>query len=112
MTKTFSWKVDLEGLSGDVKSSVSSVKFGDGYEQRAAIGINEKKQSWSVQKTGNLSDILPVKSFLDDVGGTESFKWTTPFGDQIVVVIDDGYKVSPKGGDVFQLSWTFRQVFE
>ena len=60
---------------------VRSVRFGDGYEQRLAYGLNTNLQVWQLSfnartdvETDNILD------FLDARNGVESFDWTTPDG--------------------------------
>ena len=111
--KTFTWPLDLDGFSGDFEQAISAIKFGDGYEQRRTSNINSKVQKWTVQKTGKAAALAPIKAFLEGVGGLESFLWTPKNNTQISVVVDGGsYKETSKGAGVYQLSWTFRQVFE
>lgn len=111
--KTFTWPLEVDGSGGEFKQTLSSIKFGDGYEQRRADGVNNTAQTWTVQRTGKFGDLAPIKSFLAGVSGLESFNWTPPNNAAIKVVVDNGtYKETPKGGGVYQLSWTFRQVFE
>ena len=110
--RIFTYKPDLEGAVGDFKSVVTVVKFGDGYEQRRAHGVNTKFQTWTLQKTGKAATLAPIKAFFDAVNGLESFLWIPPNGAQITVLLDDGYQETPKGGGIYQLSWTFRQVYE
>ena len=52
-------------------------KFGDGYEQRVADGINNNLQKWSLSFTKRSdADIDAIYDFLDARGGVESFFWT------------------------------------
>ncbi|KMJ40170.1 phage minor tail family protein [Salmonella enterica subsp. enterica serovar Typhimurium] len=45
--KTFHWKVDPD-MGVDSEPQVSVVRFGDGYEQRRASGINNDLKKYSV----------------------------------------------------------------
>lgn len=47
MMKTFHWKVDPD-MGVDSEPQVSVVRFGDGYEQRRASGINNDLKKYSV----------------------------------------------------------------
>ncbi|EDD0812844.1 hypothetical protein GAU81_23185 [Salmonella enterica] len=48
MMKTFHWKVDPD-MGVDSEPQVSVVRFGDGYEQRRASGINNDLKKYSVK---------------------------------------------------------------
>lgn len=60
---------------------VLTVKFGDGYEQRSARGINNNLRKWSLtfanQTTANCDTI---ETFIVAQGGVTSFTWTDPTG--------------------------------
>lgn len=49
MMKTFHWKVDPD-MGVDSEPQVSVVRFGDGYEQRRASGINNDLKKYSVTR--------------------------------------------------------------
>lgn len=109
---TFNFKATLEGAGAEVKQPKSVVKFGDGYEQRRTEGIHTSAQTWSLQSIGTRAEIDAVKTFFDARGAIESFAWVAPGGQNIKVVLDDGYKLTPKGAGIWSLNYTFRQVFE
>ena len=109
---TFNFKTALDGAAGEVKQPKSVVKFGDGYEQRRTEGIHASAQTWSLQSIGIRAEIDAVKAFLDARGAIESFNWVAPGGQNLKVVLDDGYKLTPKGANIWALNYTFRQVFE
>lgn len=109
---TFNFKTTLDGAGVEVKQPKSVVKFGDGYEQRRTEGIHASAQTWSLQSIGKRAEIDAVKAFFDARGAIESFNWVAPNGQAIKVVLDDGYKLTPKGANIWALNYTFRQVFE
>ncbi len=58
-----------------------SAQFGDGYEQTAAAGINNKQKTWSVTyNTMDESTANTVLNYLDTVGGHIPF-YATPRGE-------------------------------
>ena len=74
----FNWTPDF-GAEARYKPQVSAVKFGDGYEARAAKGLNYKPQSWSL--TFNFrsdTETQEILDFLNERGGFESFDWVPP----------------------------------
>lgn len=73
---TFPWRPEF---GGEVAKSpqVHSIKFGDGYTQDFAKGINNNPKNWSLT-FGSLSDMeaRQIMEFLDRMGGSRSFYWT------------------------------------
>lgn len=107
----FIWCVNLEGTSGNTSFNTLSSRFGDGYEQSVSVGINSRKNSWSVSKTGKKSLITEIKSFFDRHKGADSFLWDDPFDGEIRVKAGE-YSLTPLGADVWRISTTFTQDFK
>lgn len=81
MTETFIWQVYSQQPQVDYAYAESTARFGDGYEQVAPEGINNERQTWSVELWGHLQtdDMAAVRAFLRlrKTRG-ESFFWTPP----------------------------------
>jgi phage-related protein len=109
MTDTFTWRVTAEA-SGGGQFTVSTSKFGDGYQQDTAIGLNNDVQKWTVTYVGYKTDARTVLDFIRAKMGSVAFFWTPPLGDQ-------GYykckKYTPVnvGGLLYTLQFDFEQVF-
>ncbi len=71
-TETFTWVPNKEP-AGTVSFRIKSAKFGDGYEQTAEDGINNKTQSWPLTFTGSKSRIKQIAEFLDRHKGAIPF---------------------------------------
>ena len=66
-----------EPMQLNKEPKVDAVKFGDGYEQRIAKGINNNPQAWAMAYTGRgATDINSVYDFLEARNGVEAFEWT------------------------------------
>lgn len=77
--ETFSYTADFLA-SKKSKPIVSQIKYGDGYEQRQAFGINNLSKSWSLtfaQRESAEGDA--IEAFLEARNAVESFLWTDPF---------------------------------
>lgn len=89
---------------------VLSARFGDGYEQRVADGINTQPRTWELTFQRAAADIATILAFFEAKGGVTSFTWT-PEGESEVRVLcrrwSRGY-VAPGAGAV---SATFEEVF-
>tara|TARA_R100000458_G_scaffold32596_1_gene29983 strand:+ start:313 stop:648 length:336 start_codon:yes stop_codon:yes gene_type:complete len=60
---------------------ITTVSFGDGYEQRLAYGENRDPKDWNLvfsNRTNTERD--NITAFLEARGGVESFDWTDPLG--------------------------------
>jgi len=69
------------GSAVNVEASIREAKFGDGYSQRFADGINNLPRMWNVQFTNfQTTDADAIVAFLRARGGYESFDWTPPSG--------------------------------
>ena len=75
--KTFRWKVkpDMEVNS---QPSVREVRFGDGYSQRMAAGLNADLKTYSVTLSVPREEATVLESFLEEHGCWKAFLWTPP----------------------------------
>jgi phage-related protein len=110
MTTTFTWPVQAK-LAGNVKFAVLTAQFGDGYEQTAADGINNRSQSWSVTIRGPAAQVTPARDFLDARAGAQSFFWTPPLGVQGYYKCTE-YEPHHLGVSNWEITATFKQVFQ
>jgi phage-related protein len=109
-TQTFTWK-PLRDPVGTVALRVLKAQFGDGYQQTAADGINNKTQSWPLQFRGKAVKVTPIRDFLDARQGYQSFFWTPPLGVQGYYRCTD-YTLRPLGAGNYELTATFEQAFQ
>jgi phage-related protein len=71
-----------EPMQLEKEPKVMESKFGDGYSQRVADGINNNLQTWQISFTKRSgADVDAIYDFLEARGGVESFEWT-PRGEQ------------------------------
>jgi len=108
MTETFTW-APLADPNGSVSHRVLSAKFGDGYEQLAADGINAVQDSWPLEFTDRSQVITQIKNFLDSHGSWKPFFWTPPLGKQGTYRSDKGYQLTAHGAGLYTLTVTFVQ---
>ena len=106
--ETFIWQ--SEKGEGEIKQRVRTQQFGDGYAQSVSDGINNKSQTWPFLHTGPKDKIKAIMAFLDRHQGAKAFLWTPPLG-ELGLYKCNGYKPSPRGGQVYSLSATFEQAF-
>jgi phage-related protein len=108
-TETFTWVPKVEPV-GNVEFRLKSAKFGDGYQQVAADGINNKSQSWPLTFVGDEARIKTIAQFLDRHAGATPFYWTAPLGEQALYRCK-GYQPTPMGAGLYTLAATFEQAF-
>lgn len=78
---TFSYSPDF-GATATFTPTVKSSKFGDGYQQRQAYGINNIVESWNLKFTVREdTDANAILAFFVAAGGVTTFDWTNPNGD-------------------------------
>lgn len=106
--QTFAWNPDL-GSTMSKKPHVQVTRFGDGYENRVAIGLNSNPELWSLKFTASKADAVPVLAFLEARNGVESFWWVTPYGRTIVCVCREW---KTENGVIRTVGMDFEQVFE
>jgi len=93
---------------------VLAVRFGDGYEQRAADGINHQPERWNISFTKKSdADVQGVYDFLKARGGVEHFLWTPRGQASPRKFICRGWKRQYDEYDVVQgITFTLEEVFE
>lgn len=90
---------------------VLAARFGDGYEQRVADGINTNLQNWNLSFSDTKTNIDLIEAFLSSKGGVDSFTWT-PSGFAEIHVICREWARNVISKNVNSLSCTFQQVTE
>ena len=96
-----------------VKPRVLQAKFGDGYSQRAADGLNTMLRSYTVQFSNrDKAESDAIEAFLIAQGGVLSFDWT-PIGDQPgkwICSAPNGWTRIEIGGGIASINATFDEV--
>ena len=96
--------------TSDQKFIVAS--YGDGYEQRAAIGIDNMFDVWSVQVNYlSLSDRTTMLAFWRAHGRVVSFDWTPPNGTVGKYIFNAAINES-NYANRYSFTFDLRQVFE
>ncbi|WP_085000939.1 phage tail protein [Cronobacter sakazakii] len=110
--KTFSWPTQIQsGMQGEYTATVRRAKFGDGYEQVAADGINPEFQSWPVVMTGTRSEMLAVLAFVRR-HVAKSFIWTAPNDETSLWRVDpESIRSTPLSSNVMTINATFKQAY-
>ena len=67
------------GVSTAQTPRIFRAKYGDGYEQRVAAGINNLPEQWQLNWNNRpLNNANKIIKFLEDQGGVTSFDWYPP----------------------------------
>lgn len=101
----------LTSLNVNKAPRIKTAKFGDGYEQRIADGINTRPQEWDLRWRNTKSIIDSIDAFFATKNGLTAFTWTPPDGAEIKVLCQSWSK-NLINKNVYEISGTFRQVFE
>ena len=98
------------GLEDKTNFDISSVRFNNGYTQRAENGINTAMRSWN-PTWSVLSKVQAdrLEKFLVDRRGVHPFWWNHPSGERVWVI--SGTSVSRKADayDCYSISCTFTE---
>ncbi|WP_247538435.1 phage tail protein [Ralstonia pseudosolanacearum] len=107
--ETFAWP-PVGSAQGSVKFRTLSAQFGDGYQQVAPAGINNRTSSWPLRFVDGKARILEIQAFIDRHAGAKSFYWTPPLGVRGLFRIGE-YTPAVEVGAVYLLSATFIEAF-
>lgn len=110
-TQTFTPAPDY-GCQLQKKPRVRAAKFGDGYQQRVADGINTAPEEWSLTFSARTaSEANTILQFLEDRAGVESFWWISPRGTTGRFICPE-WTHSPSSYSTHTVTAKFEQVFE
>jgi phage-related protein len=109
---TFGWAPTVAGSTGTATALVRSAQFGDGYQQRAADGLNNVSSAFNLQWVGDASKIGAILAFLRARGGAESFLWTPPLWDDAGLFYCETWTEPVKDGKTYTITATFQQTFQ
>lgn len=91
---------------------VFTARFGDGYEQRAAFGINTQPKTWQLQFSNrDDTERNGILAFLEARKGVEAFDWTDPNGYAAKWVCSE-WNVEQVSCNFNNVTASFREVFE
>lgn len=101
------------GAQKRTQPNVRVVRFGDGYEQRLAYGVNTQPKNWSLTwSASSNSDADAIEAFWEARGAVESFDWT-PIGDTTSYkFVCRQWQRQHQYADINTITATFEQVFE
>lgn len=109
--EVFGWAPRANEPQGSVAHATLEARFGDGYAQVAADGLNNARQSWPLTFVGREAYVAAIRDFFDRHKGARSFLWTPPLGVQGRYLARGGYQLTPKGKGLYSITATFEQVF-
>ena len=106
-----------KSLGLDNTPQLVTAKFGDGYEQRARLGINSLRTTFSVTFSNrSTEDAYKLCEFFDEVLGVNAFKFAVPSGKPFnptttYLVVCDTYNKTLTYNNYFDITATFRRVY-
>lgn len=108
--QVFTWKAGYDA-SKAVAPTVKVIKFGDGYEQRQASGINRLPRKFTLTFKNKTAVIAAIDAFLSARGAVEAFSYTHP-GQAAGVFVCREWSRTDIAYGASGLSATFEEVFE
>ena len=106
-----------KGLTRTSTPRVLVARFGDGYEQRIADGINSINETFRVTFNNRTKEeIDDITAYLGSLNGKTAFTYTIPdsnnSGETDIKVVCDTFTQNYSYGDFYSASATFRRVYE
>ena len=99
-------------------AKVLLAQFGDGYEQRLPLGLNNLQQEYAVTfKTRPKAELDDIVTFLENTKGANNFNFTVPdtngvSNETTIKVVCSEFSMSYDYDDFYTLEATFRRVYE
>jgi phage-related protein len=104
-----------KGFARTSTPKIHVVSFGDGYEHRAADGINNLVQGMTVNfATRPKAEIDDLVAFFESLGGVSKFRMTIDDsnGNETIKVVCKSWQQTWNYDNFYSLSATFERVYE
>lgn len=99
--------------SGTTDFRVLVSRYGNGYEQRVADGINATIATWQVLwENMTETDFDTLVAAIETAGGVDYFTWTPPGAASSKKFVITSYTTSAMSGNIYSVSASLRQVFD
>ena len=93
--------------------NVRVTKFGDGYEQRVAFGINTDPKTWDLRWTAlTNSNADKIEEFFEARNAVESFDWSPIDDSNTYKWVCRQWQREHQYADINTITATFEEVFE
>lgn len=115
------------GMTANVEPRVHTISFGDGYEQRLSMGINNSAETYNVVFVNRgRAEIDDIAGYFKSLNGITAFNFTIPdyaetqestgitssVGEKTIRVICSSWDVTYQNDNFFNLTATFKRVYE
>lgn len=96
-----------------VQPRILKARFGDGYNQRVADGLNALPQTWDLRwNTLTAAQVDEIEAFLTVTAGYKAFLWTPLDRTQPLKFIVESWTRTPVDGRSWSFSAKFSEVFD
>ena len=101
------------GIQKNSSPVVRTVRFGDGYEQRTSLGLNQNPKVYSLSFEVSETDADTIETFLDArAADNASFDFTPPGESSSSKFVCESWSKSIPYLNRARIQTTFREVFE
>lgn len=107
--ETFKWRIERD-VTPDISYKTISSKFGDGYVQESADGINNEDEQYSIRVHAREAEAKEIQAFFRRHAGWKSFFWTPPLGTLGLYRCKDAVP-TPQGGGLYLFTGTFVKYY-
>lgn len=106
-----------KGLTRQAQPKVLLARFGDGYEQRLADGINSIQESFNISFNNRTKEeIDDIVGYLASLKGATAFSFTIPdtnaSGELTIKVVCESYSQAYLYDNFYSANAVFRRVYE
>lgn len=106
----FTWTPDY-GMDRQTLPQVRRIQFGDGYEERRAVGLKTRLRSYALQFTNrDNSEADAIEAFLEARNGVESFTWVDPVDSYSGTYVCDDWERRHEAYNLNRVTARFREV--
>ncbi len=110
--RRFTWPLSYD-TDQDANPRVNEAKFGDGYSQAVADGINALPRTWSLNFTyRSEAEATEIDDFLADHGGYDTFWWLSVIDGQPKRVLCRSWTIRHVGPLQYRVEARFEQRFD
>lgn len=102
-----------QASTGATEFRIIEMKYGNGYGQRAADGLNNSVSSWEVSWENILaSEQTTIITAFETARGVDYFTWTPPGSASEKKFIVKKYSQAAMSGEIYSVSASLEQTFD
>lgn len=103
-----------QSSSRSTERNMNTTRFGGGYEQSVPMGINYRRDKWSVLWSGlTVTERNTIIAFIDSVSNGGIITWQSPYDAATKKYrLEGDWSINDGGGGIYNIQISLRQVFD